>query len=197
MRVVLLSTLIFTLLGGASAFAGCREDIQALMKASEEETNFRLETEMLMGGRPVQHTVQYYKDYSHFYQEVKETGVKWLLLGNQEYMATDGGALTPYQTREPDWLEKSLAAGKLSRETISEPECGTETRDGKDYLKYAHTQVNGGGDTGIPESVTRSTVWVDPDTGKPAFRNMVTDVGGQQIESNITIFYEEITLPTP
>lgn len=57
--------------------------------------------------------------------------------------------------------------------------------------------MNGGGDTGIPESVTRSTVWVDPDTGKPAFRNMVTDVGGQQIESNITIFYEEITLPTP
>ena len=57
MRLVLLSTLVLTLFSGTSAFAGCREDIQALMKTSEAETNFRLETEMLMGGKPVQHTV--------------------------------------------------------------------------------------------------------------------------------------------
>jgi len=180
-------------LGLQAAQAGCKEDIQAMMKAGETAENYRLETETLIGGTPIQHSTQYYKDYSHFHQVVKETGVNWMVLGNQEYTSSDGKAWEPYRTRDSAWLEKTLAANEATRASIKDVVCGAEVLDGINYKKYSYVQ-----ETKEPAAVSAVAIWLDPATELPAKRYMKTELSGQVIETNVVITWgEEIMLPKP
>lgn len=188
------AALAATLSISAPAAAGCREEVQAMMKAAEEAENYVIRTELLMGGNVVQTTEQRYRDYSHFYQHVKETGVHWLVLANQEYTSGDGQSFTPTRTRSDTWLEETLARNATLREAIRDTACSTEEMDGTTVTRFEHTQ-----ETKEPmESVSRVITWVDPATGRIARRHMTTSAGGQEME--IRTGYEwpgEVVLPNP
>lgn len=186
------------LLIGASGFqaasADCRSDIQALMKAGETAENYLLVAELSMGGQVVQNSEQYYRDYSHFYQVIKQTGVHWLVLGNQEYTSSDGTNWTASQTRSPDWLADTLERNAETRAAIKDVACSSEQNNGKTFTTYQYVQ-----ETTTPvESVSTVTLWVDPDTGLPMKRHMTTLTGGQEIETSLRYeWLDTLELPSP
>ncbi len=180
--------------GGLSAHAGCKEDIQAMMKAGETAENYKLLVELGMGGQVVQNSEQYYRDYSHFYQIIKQTGVHWLVLGDQEYTSSDGNTWTASQKREADWLEKTLERNAETRAAIKDVSCTTEMLDDKTFTTYRYTQS-----TTLPvESTSVVTLWVDPETSLPQQRHMKTLVSGQEIETTTRYqWLDALELPTP
>lgn len=190
-RLIVLSVLLVGF--GCAAEAGCVDDIRAMMEADISAKNFRLEAEVSADGTVIQHSSQQYKDYSHFYQFVKETGIHWLVLGNQEYLSKDGKAWSASQKRDADWLEKEQAQNKLTRETISETSCETETKDGRSYKVFRHKQVI----KEPVESASDVTSWIDEKTGKLAMRVVKTESFGQSLSTFQRYFWEEIVLPTP
>lgn len=194
MRRIAPAGLALLLASAGNAGAGCREDVQAMLKAGEEATNYRITTETIMGGQVVQRSEQAFRDYSHFRQHVKETGVHLLVLGEREYMSSDGASWKPWQTREADWLATTRARNARLRETIRDVECGTEEIDGVSYRRLRHVQET----TEPMESVSDVVTHVDTATGRPAYRHMVTRVGGQEIEMKARYAWdEEVVLPQP
>ncbi|WP_417684920.1 hypothetical protein [Roseibium sp.] len=181
------------LLSGPAALADCKNDIQAMMKAGETASNYREETQTLIGGQVVQHSTQFYQDYSHFYQVVKETGVHWLVLGNQEYVSRDGMTWSPSRTRAPDWLEDRLAANAATRETIKDIACETEDLDGVTLRKFTYIQ-----ETTDPPAVSTVITWLPVDSDLPIKRSVTTEMSGQVIEMNVTFDRnDEVVLPKP
>lgn len=184
------------------ALAGCREDVQAMLEAGETWENYRIETVTSMGGTPVQHTQQRFSDYSHFQQQVRETGVHWLVLGNEEYTSSDGQTWQRSQIRGENWLEKTLARNAELRETIRDTTCGEEEIDGNVYRRFEHVQ-----ETVAPvASVSRVVTWLEPDNLRPFMRRMSTTMNAQagttaansQIDMELRYFWdEEIVLPAP
>ncbi|WP_404933266.1 hypothetical protein ABWH97_11190 [Nitratireductor sp. ac15] len=188
--------------------AGCKEDIQAMLAAGEKWENYRIETRTLMGGVTVQHTQQWFRDYSHFHQAVRETGVHWLVLGSEEYTSRDGETWQRSQMRKENWLEETLARNAILRETIRETSCDTETIDGISLVRFSHTQ-----ETMEPvRSVSHVTTLLDPKTMRPVERHMKTMTPAQsiqqgdtraeimesRIEMMVDYFWDEpITLPAP
>lgn len=188
--------------------AGCTEDIQAMLSAGEKWENYRIETRTLMGGATVQHTQQWFRDYSHFHQAVRETGVHWLVLGTEEYTSRDGKTWQPSRMRNENWLEETLARNATLRETIRDASCDTETVDGVALVRFSHTQ-----ETMEPvRSVSQVTTLLDPETMRPVQRHMKTTTPAQtvqqgdaraeimesRIEMIVDYFWDEpITLPTP
>lgn len=194
MRRIAPAGLALLLASVGNVHAGCREDVQAMLKAGEEARNYRIATETIMGGAAVQHSEQAFRDYSHFRQHVKETGVHLLVLGTEEYMSSDGTSWKPWQTREADWLETTLERNARLRDTIRDTECGTEEIDGVSYRRLRHVQET----TEPMESVSDVVTHVDPATGRPAYRHMKTRVGGQEIEMKVRYFWDEaVELPQP
>ena len=177
-----------------SAIADCKEDIQAMLASGWDQGSYSIATELSMGGNPFQHTVQYYRDYSHFYQKVKETGVHWLVLGNQEYTSNDGKSWSPSQTRADDWIEKAQTEAARVRNEIKDTECTTEDIDGTTYKKFIHVQ-----EFEEPMKVTSTvTTWVDPESNRPVRRHMLNNAGGQEIEIDTIFDFEtEFQLPEP
>ncbi|KFB11421.1 hypothetical protein [Nitratireductor basaltis] len=189
--IVIAGLLALTL---SSAAADCREEVQKLLEAGPEWTNYRIQTETVMGGNPVQHSRQDFADYSHFYQHVKETGVHWLVLGNQEYMSKDGVVFTPHKERPEDWYEKQLAQNRMLRETIRDTECSTVEMDGKPHRLLRHVQET----TEPMETVSTVQSWVDEETGRLMRRHMAVEAGGQEFEINTVYDWDvEISLPEP
>jgi hypothetical protein len=176
------------------ALADCKSEIQAIMKAGETDENYVLVVELSMGGQVFQNSKQFYKDYSHFYHIVQQTGVHWLVLGDQEYTSSDGTNWTAGQKRDPAWLADTLKRNEETRANIKDVACASELVDGKNLITYRYVQ-----ETTIPvESVSTVTLWVDPDTSLPVKRHMKTLTGGQEIETSIR--YERpnaLDLPTP
>ena len=191
---LLASSLFLGILGTQSASADCKSDIQALMKAGETAENYTLATELSMGGQVVQNSEQYYRDYSHFYQIIKQTGVYWMVLGDQEYTSSDGVSWTASQKRDPDWLAETLKRNEETRAGIKDVDCSTEQIDGKTFNTYRYVQ-----ETMAPvQSVSTVTLWVDPDTALPAKRHMKTLTGGQEIDTSIRYeWMDSLELPTP
>ncbi|WP_417669552.1 hypothetical protein [Roseibium sp.] len=176
-----------------AAQADCKSDIQAMMKAGETAENYREDTETLMGGQVVLHSTQLYRDYSHFLQRVKETGVNWLLLGDQEYTSSDGKTWSPAQKREADWLEKRLEGNAATREAIKDVACETEEIDGVSYRKFSYVQ-----ETTDPPVISTVVTWLAPETELPAKRSMKAEMNGQVIETNVTFTWDQqIELPQP
>ncbi|MCD7058635.1 hypothetical protein [Pelagibacterium xiamenense] len=190
------------------AAADCRADIQALLQAGETWQNYRIETATLIEGVPVQHTGQWFRDYSHFYQIVEETGVHWLVLGSEEYTSSDGETWQRSQMRSENWLEETLAQNARLRESIRDTECGTETIDGKAFAHFAYIQET----TSPVASRSRVSVWLDPETLRPAVRRMIVttpaqavdfgetraEIAGSEVEMTTQYYWDEkIVLPSP
>lgn len=191
---VLATSLLISFLGAIAASADCKSDIQALMKAGETAENYLLVAELSMGGQVVQNSEQYYRDYSHFYQIIKQTGLHWLVLGDQEYTSSDGKSWTASQTRDPDWLAETLKRNAETRAAIKDVGCGSEQVGDKTFTTYRYVQET----TAPVGSVSTVTLWVDPDTSLPAKRHMKTLTGGQEIETAVRYeWLDTLELPTP
>jgi len=190
----LAASLLIGVSGTQSASADCKSDIQAIMKAGETAENYLLTAELSMGGQVVQNSEQYYRDYSHFYQIIKQTGVHWLVLGDQEYTSSDGANWTASQKRAPDWLAETLKRNEETRAAIQDVDCASEEIDGKSFSTYRYVQ-----ETSAPvQSVSTVTLWVDPETSLPAKRHMKTLTGGQEIGTSIRYeWLDSLELPTP
>lgn len=186
----------------STANADCRTDIQDMLAAGESWQNYRIETQTSMGGTVVQHSRQLFVDYSHFYQIVQETGVHWLVLGNDEFTSSDGKTWQRSQLRSKSWLEETLARNVELRESIRDTQCGTEVIDGTAYLRLAHVQ-----ETLKPvASVSKVVTWLETTTLRPMRRQTATIINPQgndnQPASQIDmvadyIWDEEIVLPSP
>lgn len=178
----------------APAAADCRQDVQDLLKAAEEWTDYRITTETLMGGTAVQHSTQHYADYSHFYQHVEETGVHWLVLGNQEYLSKDGVTFTPHKERSENWLEEQKALNAAVRESVRDAQCSTVELDGKPHRLLHHVQ-----ETKEPvETISVVQSWVDEASGRLVRREAETEAHGQKF--SMIYVYEwdvNVTLPDP
>lgn len=161
-----------------------------------------------MGGKAVQHTEQFFADYSHFHQVVEETGVHWLVLGDQEFTSRDGVIWQASQTRPENWLEETKARNAALRDSISSPECGNETVDGKELIRLSHVQET----TAPVASVSDVVTWLDPATMRPKIRKMTTtrhttsgdqrkapavDTGPQIETVTVYSWDQAIALPTP
>jgi len=180
--------------GTQPALADCRSDIQAIMKAGESDENYVLDVKLSMGGQVVQNSKQYYKDYSHFYHFVEQTGVHWLVLGDQEYTSGDGTAWTASQKRDPDWLKETLQRNEETRAAIKDVVCASGEIDDKTLATYQYVQET----TAPVQSVSTVTLWVDPETSLPVRRHMKTLTGGQEIETSVEYQWPEtVNLPTP
>jgi len=191
---VFATSLLISVMGVQFASADCKADIQAAMAAGEAAENYLLVTELSMGGQVVQNSEQYYRDYSHFYQVIKQTGVHWLVLGNQEYTSSDGTNWTASQTRAPDWLAETLKRNAETRAAIKEVECASEQVGDQTFTTYRYVQET----TAPVESVSTVTLWIDPDTSLPAKRHMKTLTGGQEIETTVRYeWLDTLELPTP
>lgn len=190
-----LSTLFLAgAISGQSALADCTSEIQAVMKAGQSAENYLLEAELSMGGQVVQNSELYYRDYSHFYHIVKQTGVHWLVLGNQEYTSGDGATWTASRTRDPDWLAETLKRNEETRAAIKDTDCTSEQIDSRPYNVYRYVQET----TSPVASVSTVTLWVDSDTALPSRRHMKTLTGGQEIETTIRYeWLDTLELPTP
>lgn len=205
-RVLIGFPLMFLL--ATPAAAGCKEEIQAMLAAGEKWENYRIETRTVMGGTTVQHTQQRFRDYSHFQQTVRETGVHWLVLGSEEYTSRDGKSWQRSQMREENWLAETLARNALVREHIRDTACDTQTVDGVSHPRFTHTQ-----ETVEPvRSVSRVVTLLDPETRLPVQRHLKTTTPAQtvqqgdtraemmasQIEMIVDYFWDEtIVLPAP
>jgi hypothetical protein len=177
-----------------SASAGCREDIQAMLKAVEKATNYRIVTKTIMAGSVVQHTEQHFLDYSHFYQRIEESRVHWLVLGNQEYMSSDGKNWKPWQTRDAGWLEKDLARNVELRNAVENVACGTEEVEGVLYRKFQYAQKS---EKPMP-TVSEIVTYLDLRSGRPAMRIINSVSGGQQFKTTASFRWDEqVVLPSP
>ncbi|WP_133192684.1 hypothetical protein [Labrenzia sp. 011] len=164
------------------------------MKAGETAENYKLLVELGMGGRIIQDSEQYYRDYSHFYQVVKQTGVHWLVLDDQEYTSSDGNTWTASQKRDADWLEKTLERNAETRAAIKDVSCSTEMLGDKSFNTYMYTQET----TAPVAAVSVVTLWVDPETSLPQQRHMKTLTGGQEIEATTRYeWLDTVELPSP
>ncbi|MCK7612211.1 hypothetical protein [Roseibium sediminicola] len=190
----LVTSLLISVLGAKAASKDCKSDIQALMKAGEIAKNYLLVAELSMGGQVVQNSEQYYRDYSHFYQIIKQTGLHWLVLDDQEYTSSDGKNWTASQTRDPDWLAETLKRNAETRASIKDVDCGSEKLGDKTFTTYSYVQET----TAPVESISTVTLWVDPDTSLPAKRHTKTMTGGQEIETSVRYeWLDTLELPTP
>ncbi|MHA7772421.1 hypothetical protein [Roseibium sp. M-1] len=191
---ILATTLSISVFAAQPALADCKSEIQAIMKAGETDENYVLVVELSMGGQVFQNSKQLYKDYSHFYHIVQQTGVHWLVLGDQEFTSSDGTNWTAGQKRDPAWLTETLKRNEETRATIKDVACGSEQVGGKDLSTYTYVQ-----ETTVPvESVSTVTFWVDPVTSLPVKRQMKTLTGGQEIETSILYEWPNaLDLPTP
>jgi len=193
--VLFFGTIVLALAtNGSSAKADCKSDIQSIMKAGESAENYMLSVDLSIGGQVLQNSEQFYSDYSHFYQIIKQTGVHWLVLGDQEYTSSDGTSWTASQKRNPDWLAETLKRNEETRAAIKDVVCSTEKVGDKTLASYQYVQ-----ETTLPvESVSTVTLWVDPQTLLPAKRHMKTLTGGQEIETTARYeWLESLELPTP
>ncbi len=164
------------------------------MKAGETAENYKLLVELSMGGQVIQNSEQHYQDYSHFYQIVTQTGVHWMVLGDQEYNSSDGRNWTAGRKRDANWLAATLERNAETRSAITDVACSTEMLADKTLSRYQYTQAT----TTPVEATSLVTLWVDPETSLPARRHMITRTGGQEIESTANyVWMDNLALPTP